>query len=237
MNCRQVGVVAVVVFSFSLQLAAQQPARPASTSAASTNKEVAWQQRLEVALTRKVSLDAQDVQFKDVIKSLAEQVEVPFHLSRKIEDAGVQPDMPVTAEFADLTLLSVLNQLLEDRNLTFRFSNEMIVITTIEDAQAPEHLISRVYPVKDLIEARTEAGGLSYDFDPLLELIRGSIEPDTWGEGNYPGSLQGFSNSGAIVVSHRWQVQQKVGQLLADLRKAKAEQNLEAGKDGAAKKQ
>ncbi|WP_254507717.1 hypothetical protein [Anatilimnocola floriformis] len=238
MNCRLVGFV-VFAFAFTAQLSAQQPVRPASTSTVNIkNKDGAWQQRLEASLAHKVSLDAKDVPLKEVIKDLADQADFPFHLSKKIEDAGVQSDTPVTGTFAELTLLSVLNQLLEDYNLTFRLSNEMIVITTIEDAQNPEHVISRVYPVKDLLEARTiaEKGEAQYDFTPLQELIRGAIEPDSWGEGNQTGSLQGFSKSGAIVVTHRWSVQQRVAQLLVDLRRAQAEQNLD-GKDAAAQKQ
>lgn len=229
MNCVRVGCSAVLITcALVANLIAQPPAsRVTSTSAVTKANAAGWQEKLEAALARKVSVDATDSPLKEVVQQLADQADFPYRLSKKIEDAGVQPDKPVTAKFADLTLESVLKHVLEDINLTFTLHNEMIVITTVEDAQSPEKLITRVYPVKDLVELQPTTPintEILYEFDPLLDLIHGSIEPDGWGDGNHPGTLQGFHKSGALVVSNRWDIHQRVAQLLADLRRAKAEQ-------------
>jgi hypothetical protein len=195
MNCIRVGVAAAVFSCFLAGQLAAQPAASVSASAkANANKEATWQEKLEAALARKVSLDADAIALQEVLKTLAEQADFQFRLSKKIEDAGVQPDQPVKASFRDLSLQAALKHLLADLSLTFILQDELLVITTLEDAQSPENLLTRVYPVADLVlvTGKTGEGGAAVnDFDPLIDNIVNSIEPDGWSDVGGP-ALSGY---------------------------------------------
>jgi type II secretory pathway component GspD/PulD (secretin) len=183
--------------------------------------------RVEAALSNKVSLEADNFPLKDVLQSLAKQAKITIVLTRKIEDAGVSPDQPVTKEFKDISLRSMLRLILDDLNLTYMVKDEVLKITTIEDGQSPENLLLKIYPVKDLVFAtENEANGLpKHDFDPLIELITSSIEPDSWQDVGGPGFIGGFSNASSLVIRQRTDIHEQIAALLTTLRKAKALQD------------
>ena len=60
---------------------------------------------------------------------------IPIVLNaKKLEEAGVNIDTPVTKRLKGLTLRSALNLLLDDLELTYAVQNGVLMITT-EDAQ------------------------------------------------------------------------------------------------------
>jgi hypothetical protein len=143
-------------------------------------------------------------------------------LSKKIEDAGVQLDQPVTASGRNISLESFLKRTLSDLNLTIMVKNETLTITTIEDAQSPENMVTKVYPVADLV--RTSDG--QYDFDPLIDMITSTIEPDSWQDVGGPGSINGFDNTMSLVFSQRRDIHQQIEALLTTLRRVKRLQGI-----------
>jgi len=96
--------------------------------------------------------------------------------------------------------------------------HEMVVITTLEDAQAPENLTTKVYPVADLvINPKTR----SADFDSIIDLVTSTIEPDSWQDVGGPGSISGHDPSLSLVFKNRRDLHQKMEGLLAALRKVR----------------
>jgi hypothetical protein len=180
-------------------------------------RESSETERVETALARPITLKEVDVALHVLTKTIADQAGIHVTLSKKIEDAGVQRDQKVTAVSRGLSLESLLNKVLADLNLTLMVKNESLIITTVEDAQSPENMVTRVYPVRDLVSLR---GRLN--FDPLVKLISSTVEPDSWQDVGGPGAIYANPNAGALVLSQRRDIHQRVEALILTLRRAKA---------------
>lgn len=75
----------------------------------------------------------------------------------KMTDAGIGVDTPVTLQLTQITLRSTLKLLLEPQGLTYLIEDEVMKITTIEEADLK--LTVRVYPVADLVVPITSGSG------------------------------------------------------------------------------
>lgn len=114
-------------------------------------KQGSKEEKVYKALSDDTTLEFVDTPLKDVIAFIADQHDITIVLTKKIEDAGVQPDQPVTRNLKQISLRSALRLLLSDLNLTYMVKDEVLKITTIEDAQSPENMSTKVYPVGDLV--------------------------------------------------------------------------------------
>ncbi|WP_261365093.1 VWA domain-containing protein [Anatilimnocola floriformis] len=114
-------------------------------------KQGSKEEKVYKALGEDTTLEFVDTPLKDVIAFIADQHDITIVLTKKIEDAGVQPDQPVTRNLKQISLRSALRLLLGDLNLTYMVKDEVLKITTIEDAQSPENMSTKVYPVGDLV--------------------------------------------------------------------------------------
>ncbi|WP_254506709.1 general secretion pathway protein GspD [Anatilimnocola floriformis] len=62
-------------------------------------------------------------------------------------------------------------------------------------------------------------GGVQADFDPLIDLITSTIEPDSWQDVGGPGSVSGFDTNLSLVVSQRQDIHERIADLLEQLRR------------------
>lgn len=188
--------------------------------------------RLEAALARRVSHQLVDCPLRDVIEKVSEQTGVTIRLSKKIEDAGVQPDQPVTISARDVSAETFLSLVLSDLNLTLIVKRDVLHVTTHEDSQAPENMVTRIYPVSDLVDLvrlpAAEGGGVGMDFDPIIDMITATVEPDSWQDVGGPGSITGFDNSRSLVISTRRDIHQRIAPIIVTLRRAKGLQGIRA---------
>ncbi|PQO29552.1 hypothetical protein DTL21_26235 [Bremerella cremea] len=69
--------------------------------------------------------------------------------NRALEDMGLTSDMPVTRNIEGISLRSALRLMLKELELTYIVANEVLMITTQDEADA--ELITKVYPVADLV--------------------------------------------------------------------------------------
>lgn len=185
-------------------------------------REVEATERIDAVLAKPVTMNFVDTPLRDIAQFIADETGLPITLTKKIEDAGVQPDQPVTTSARNISLESFLNKMLADINLTIIVKNETLNITTIEDAQSPENMVTKVYPVADLV--RTPDG--QYDFDPLIDLITSTIEPDSWQDVGGPGSINGYYDAASLVFSQRRDIHQQIEALLTTLRRVKRVQGI-----------
>ena len=62
-------------------------------------------------------------------------------------------------------------------------------------------------------------GGVTADFDSLIDLITSTISPQSWDEVGGPGSISGFDTNLSLVVSQTQEVHEKIADLLEQLRR------------------
>lgn len=188
------------------------------------------QQQLERVLTERGSIDFLQLRLRDAVDTLAEQFHLPIKLSnKKLDEASVSPDTPITARLENLPLESILRVILKDLELTFVIREEMIQITTPEDAESQLEL--RVYPVLDLVVERAidprDGVMKEYaDYDSLIEVIISSVKPDSWNDVGGPGPVDSFANAGVLVIAQTREVHNQIQGLLQALRRAKVFQGL-----------
>lgn len=204
--------------SFCLITAAQTPV----SLPAVPPRELAAIETIEAALARPFSINAVNMPLRDIAANVAEKTGVHIRLAKNIENAGISVDQPVTASVHNISLESFLLMILSDLNLTVVIKNEVLTITTLEDAQSPENMATRVYPVADLVRMSDGRN----DFDQLIDLITSTIEPDSWQDVGGPGSLHGFDNNLSLVSSQRRDIHQRIEALLGTLRNVKKWQRI-----------
>src|SRR5262245_48510936 len=86
--------------------------------------------RIESELSKETSIDVVELPLKDVMQMLGEQHKIPVVLSvKKLEEASVSPDTPVTKTLRGIQLRSVLKLILKDLELTYVIRDEVLQIT------------------------------------------------------------------------------------------------------------
>src|SRR5690606_2470402 len=97
-----------------------------------------------------------DVPLDQALTIVADEVEIDFVLDRAgIEDEGIAPDEPVSLFIGStpVTVRAMLEFLLEPVGLTFVNRSGILYVTT--EVRADEHLTTKVYNVRDLLENAT----------------------------------------------------------------------------------
>jgi hypothetical protein len=186
---------------------------------------LAAHERIERALDEPASIDVVEQPLKDVMAHLQKSYEIAIQLDEKaIIDAGGGADTPLTANLSNVRLRSALDLLLQPRELNWIIEHDVLLITS--DSRAKEHIETRVYPVRDLVEVRDEHGA-GEDYDSLIDVITSTISPTTWTDAGGTGSISPFPNAGVLILSQTERVHEEVDSLLATLRLAKVRQGVE----------
>jgi hypothetical protein len=117
-------------------------------------------------------------------------------------DESVELDVPATGNIADS-----LAEAFRERNLTFTFFNNYLVITTKEEADS--HLLTVVYDVT----------GVAKYSEALLDAIQTSIEPDSWEENGGVGTIERLTANGRTLmpISATYLMHREVEKFLADI--------------------
>jgi general secretion pathway protein D len=63
----------------------------------------------------------------------------------------------------------------------------------------------------------------NYDFDSLIDLIKETVNPDSWGDQGGPGNVREFGPRACLVFSQTEHVHEQVAHLLAALRQLPAQ--------------
>ncbi len=192
------------------------------------NKE----EQIRAALDSRLDLSVVGEDLSEFLQQVEDALQFDVELDTKALDVvGIGGDTPITAELSDISLRSALRIVLRDLELTYMISDEVLLITTQEEADAS--LVVRVYEVGDLVVPEQVpspvvnpyygSGVVAADFDSLIELITTTIAPDRWDEGTGSGSVCGmqFGDKFVIVLPQTEDVHDQIEDLLKKLRGAK----------------
>lgn len=221
-------LIGLLVVAFGAALLIPQFSRVSLSAASGREEQI--QSKIETALRQPVTLRFVDTPLNDVMDQIAKEHSLDIILTKKLEDAGVSLDHPVTATANNISLESFLDRMLGDLNLTLMVQSESLLVTTIEDAQSPQNMNVSIYPVADLVDyfrlPANEGGSVAMDFDSLINIVTTTIEPDSWQDVGGPGSISGHENSRTLVISTRRDIHQKIAGMLNTIRRAKRLQSL-----------
>ncbi|MCC6125845.1 MAG: hypothetical protein IT426_12835 [Pirellulales bacterium] len=213
-----------------------EKAAPPALSVAETAARAA-ERKIRAALKKKVSLEYHEEALLDVIEHLEKQTSQKFYLDKNAIGVvevhimgGVErlspeelekkiSEIKFTIRLRDVQLETAFDLLLHDAELGWTIKNDLIWITSIEEAD--NNQIIRTCDVSDLSAFRTKEGKIIPDYDNLIETITGTIRPTTWENVGGPATIHPLDTEGiqALVIGQTWQAHEEIADLLANLRK------------------
>ena len=194
-------------------------ARPSAGRGATAARCSADEEKINEALDSPTAMDFHEQPLSDVVEYLKERHGIRVQLDVKsLTDVGVSGDTPVTKAVKGVSLRSALRLLLRDYGLTYLIKDEVLLITTPE--KADEELLTRIYPVADLVLVPQGGEDAEPDFDTLVDVVTSTIRPTSWEDVGGPGSVRPFPNKLSIVVSQTQEVHEELEDLLEQLRAA-----------------
>jgi hypothetical protein len=123
------------------------------------------EQRIESALRGPLSptgMDYTETPLEEVVNLLSTEYNIPIQIDEAaLEATGLDATEPVTINLHNVSLRSALRLMLKKLQLTYVIQDEVLMITTPEEAET--RLVVKVYPVADLvlpIDASILGGGL-----------------------------------------------------------------------------
>jgi hypothetical protein len=157
---------------------------------------------------------------KDAIDFVADKHRIPVMFdSAALKDSGLNPSTTTLPPFAlkDISLRAALNHMLSPYGLTHLIKDDLLLITTKD--KAATMLETRLFDVRDLAMRETDLNGTP-EFDSLVEMIRQTVNPQSWDKMGGQCSVAPFGNNGvcALVVVQTYDGQEQIESLLAELR-------------------
>ncbi len=179
-------------------------------------------QAMQAALQQRISLEENELPLHEMLQVLREKLGVQIVVdTRALDDVGLATDVPVSLSVQDLPARQTLHQLLQPVDLTWVLANEVVLITTPEEAETI--LEVRIYPVNDLCANARHRPGLGAMFreggnDELRTVIMDSLAPASWDEMGGSGSIASLPSAGVIAVAQTAEVHDQIERLLHRLR-------------------
>ncbi|MCO6458687.1 MAG: hypothetical protein J5I93_25550 [Pirellulaceae bacterium] len=108
------------------------------------------EEKIFSALDEPTVLQFNDQPLSDVVEFLKDYHKINIIIDNKaLDDVGLGSDTPVTQDLSGISLRSGLRLLLKELDLTYVVKDEVLKITTPEEAESD--LVTKVYPVGDLV--------------------------------------------------------------------------------------
>ena len=117
------------------------------------------EQRIFQSLDDVTNLEFIETPLADIVEFLKDNHNIPIEIDTKaLDDVGLSTDVPVTRNLKGISLRSALRLMLRELDLTYMVRDEVLLITTPEEAET--QLVTKVYPVADLV-LPISSGGLN----------------------------------------------------------------------------
>jgi hypothetical protein len=174
-------------------------------------------------------LDFAETPLEEVVNLLQQEYGIPVQLDRKaLDDIGFDSAEPVTINLHGISLRSALRLMLHQLQLTYVIQNEVLIITTPE--QAESQLLVCVYDIRQL------TGDATVDFDSVIDVIVECVATETWDENGGGEAAIRPLQPGLLVISQTQAVHHEIRDLLETIREIPKLQQ-PAAADGAAVEQ
>jgi hypothetical protein len=145
-----------VALVFAVGVLSDQPSTAAEKTSAAP-AAAANQATLQEKLKQRIDVDVVEMPLKDVCQMLSERTGIQIFLQlKKLEEASVSADTPITKTFKQVRLSTVLELMLKDLELTYVEKDGLLLITTPEDAEATMEI--RVYDCRDILAMAAPVG-------------------------------------------------------------------------------
>ncbi|RLS21534.1 MAG: hypothetical protein DWH80_14695 [Planctomycetota bacterium] len=164
------------------------------------------EKKISEALESQVeTFDFNETSLLDVAEQIEDDYGIQVELdSRALEDAGLDPETPVTKSLAGISLRSALHLILGDMDLTYLIKDDVLLITTKDKASENPTIVS--YPVV-----------WSCDYQVLADLIHNTISPQSWNIVGANGVLQLYPLNNEIVISQTEEVHEEILDLFRNI--------------------
>jgi hypothetical protein len=175
--------------------------------------------KIEQTLARPTEMKFIDTPLQDVVDYLKQRHRIEIQIdTRALDDVGIGQDTPIDKSLKGISLRSALRLILRELDLTYMIDNEVLLITTPEEAESRLH--TTIYPVGDLL-ASGDKSAFPGDGNTLIDVITTTIQPTTWDEVGGPGSISGasFGNVEVLVISQAQYVHEEITGLIETLRR------------------
>jgi RNA polymerase sigma factor (sigma-70 family) len=160
--------------------------------------------KIRAELEKPTTFEFNETPLKDVVDFLKGLHKINIEFDRKaLDDVQINPDETlIKRQLKDISLRSALRSVLEQLNLDYVIANEVLLITTKEQADA--RVDTRVYNAGRLKHLKS---GL------LIKVITTTTFPDSWDHAGGPGTIMELPN-GSLVVSQTQRVHEDIVDLL-----------------------
>jgi hypothetical protein len=118
------------------------------------------EEKIYEALDNETDLEFNEVPLRDAVEYIKDKHGIEIQLDEKaLTEAVIATDTPVTRNVKGISLRSALRLMLRPLQLTYMVQNEVLLITT--QAEADMKLVTKVYPVADLVLPINAGGGIN----------------------------------------------------------------------------
>jgi hypothetical protein len=201
------------------------PAHAAFT--AQTDAGQAAEDRIRVILEKPYSAKFAKTPLSAALAEITRTTGLPIQIDRQaLENASIAPDTPLTCELPTVSLRSALSVIVRQLDLAWTVDNECVLVTN--SAVTDNLLITKVYPVSDLIGAVKAGNPPVPNYHAIAQVMTDSIAPTSWGEVGGAGEISPFVPSCCLVVSQTFAAHEEIALLLSALRKARDVQHIAA---------
>ncbi len=147
---------------------AQEPNAAQGAAAPTPPPAALGEEKIRQALTMPATIEFIETPLADVVAFLKDAYNIPIEVeAAALDEVGLSPDVPVTRNLHEVSLRTALRVILRDLGLTYLVDDEVLLITTQEEAaQRP---VTRVYPVTPLLPINAT------DADDLAQLVRETV--------------------------------------------------------------
>jgi hypothetical protein len=223
MPCRLSNSLRAIVVLLSAPWASLSAAQAQAPITAQTPAQQAAEDRILAILEKPYSAKFKKRPLAEVVAEIGRSTGLPIYLDRKtLDDASIPLDAPVSCDLPLVSLHAVLGLILKPLDLVWTIDNECVLVTN-SDAESLL-LVTKAYPVLDLIAAARPANPRAGNYQAIIQLITDLVWSGTWDEVGGQGAISQFAPSGSLVITQSFAVHQRIALLLAALRKARGRQ-------------
>lgn len=133
------------------------------------------------------------IPLEDALRQISQEQNLAMVVNtRALEDIGLTRDVPVTLNAANVTTYAFLNLMLRENDLVVSLNDNLLVVTTDEDANSEDNMLVRAYWLDGTGVREPEM---------LLQLIQSTINPASWEALGGPATLRTFgTKEGRIAI-------------------------------------